>query len=57
MLQIAEKDIRVKERTIKIMDDYIIILELRGYNTSDNELMLCKKRLEKARRQQSVYIP
>lgn len=57
MLQNAEKDIRVKERTIKIMDDYIIILELRGYNTSDNELMLCKKRLEKARRQQSVYIP
>jgi hypothetical protein len=49
MLQNAERDIRVKERTIKIMDYYIIILESRGYSANDNELTQCKRRLEKAK--------
>lgn len=30
MLQNAEKDIRVKERTILIMEEYIYILESKG---------------------------
>ena len=49
MLQNAEKDIRVKERTIKIMDEYIIVLESRGSQTNEYELNQCKRRLERAK--------
>lgn len=56
MLQNAEKDIRVKERTIKVMDNYIVMLESKGMPSYDSELVQCKKRLEKTK-QQSAYIP
>lgn len=36
------------------MDNYIIMLECRGVN--DNELIQCKKRLQKTK-QQSAYVP
>lgn len=49
MLQVAEKDIRIKEHTIKIMDNYIIMLETKGVSSDDNELVQCKKRLEKTK--------
>lgn len=56
MLQAAEKDIRVKERTIKVMEDYIYMLEKCCVDLNDKELLACKKRLEKTR-QQSQYVP
>lgn len=56
MLQNAEKDIRVKERTIKILDEYVVMLEAKGVPLNNKELLQCKQRLEKTR-QQSAYIP
>lgn len=49
MLQIAEKDIRIKERTIRTMEEYIRMLEKSGVPESDKELQALKKRLEKTR--------
>jgi|Dee2metaT_18_FD_contig_31_6065172_length_426_multi_3_in_0_out_0_1 hypothetical protein len=49
MLQVAEKDIRIKERTIKVMEDYIYMLEKCGYPSDDKELLACKKRVEKTK--------
>lgn len=50
MLQVAEKDIRGKERNIKVMEDYIYMLEKCGVYDKDNkELVSLKKRIEKTK--------
>ena len=56
MLQHAEKDIRIKETHIKVMEDYVYMLEKCGCPKNDKELINCKKRLEKSK-QKSQYIP
>lgn len=52
MLQVAEKDIRIKERRIKDLEDYLEILEKRGLIVNDPELSAIRKRIEQAKQQQ-----
>jgi kinesin family protein 5 len=49
MLQIAEKDIRQKERRIKDLEDYLDMLEKRGFIVDDQELSKFRKRIEQAK--------
>ena len=46
MLQMAEKEIRLKERRIKELEDYIVLLETKGVNKDDKEILEQKKKLE-----------
>ena len=49
MLQIAEKDIRQKERRIKDLEDYLDMLEKRGFIVDDQELSKLRKRIEQTK--------
>lgn len=55
MLQMAEKEIRLKENRIKDLEDYIVLLEARGFNKDDKEIMQQRKKLQYLRETAGTY--
>ena len=55
MLQMAEKEIRAKEKRIKELEDYIALLESKGGVVDDKDLIEQKKRLEAMKVMQPSY--
>lgn len=51
----AEKEIRLKEKRIKELEDYITLLESKGVNKDDKEIQEQKKKLESMKAMEAGY--